>query len=135
MLIKVLKVWKVCIYFVIQSAFRKLFKSICEKMFIIKNIFMTFQNKRLMGIVLSVALLLSVPLIAMQFSNEVNWTAFDFIVAGVLLLGTGLLCELVMRKVTKTIQSIAICVAILGALFLVWAELAVGIFGTPFAGS
>ena len=93
------------------------------------------KNKRLIGIVLTVVLLLLIPLIAMQFTDEVNWSLFDFIVAGVLLLGTGLMCELVMRKVNKIEYRIAICVAILAALLLIWVELAVGIFGTPFAGS
>jgi len=91
---------------------------------------MTFQNKRLAGIMLAVALLLLVPVIA-----KFPWSPIDFITAGVLLLGTGLLCELVLRKVRKIEYRIAICGAILVALFLVWAELAVGLFGTPFAGS
>ncbi|WP_202898542.1 hypothetical protein [Flavobacterium saliperosum] len=93
------------------------------------------QNRRLIGIVITVTMLLTVPLIAMQFTNEVNWTLSDFIVAGVLLYGTGLLCEFVMRKVTKTEHRIAICALILVLLLLTWVELAVGIFGTPFAGS
>ena len=93
------------------------------------------QNKRLIGIVLTVALILLIPLIAMQFTNEVDWKLADFIIMGILLLGTGLLCELVIRKVKKLEHRIFICGAILLVLFLVWAELAVGIFGTPFAGS
>ena len=96
---------------------------------------MIVQNIRLIAIVLTVALLLFIPLVAMQFTDEVNWKLFDFIVAGVLLLGTGLLCELVMRKVMKMQYRIAICGAILVGLLLIWAELAVGIFGTPLAGN
>jgi len=96
---------------------------------------MTIKNKRLIGIVLTAALLLLIPFIAMQFTNEVNWSLFDFVVAGVLLLGTGLMCELVMRKVTKIGHRIIICGALLAALLLIWLELAVGIFGTPFGGS
>jgi hypothetical protein len=92
-------------------------------------------TQNLIGIVLTVALLLLVPLIGMQFSDEVNWTAADFIVAGVLLLGTGLLIELVIRKVKTPARRLALCLVLLAVLFLVWAELAVGIFGTPFAGS
>lgn len=96
---------------------------------------MTFQNKRLIGIVLGVAFLLLIPFIAMRFTHEVDWKLFDFVIMGVLLLGTGLMCELVLRLVTRTVYRIVICGAILLALFLVWAELAVGLFGTRFAGS
>jgi hypothetical protein len=93
------------------------------------------RNKRLIAIVFTAALILLIPLIAMQFTNEVNWNLFDFVVAGGLLLGTGLICEFVLRKVTKMQHRIAICAGILALFFLIWIELAVGIFGTPFAGS
>ena len=93
------------------------------------------KSKRVIGILLTVALLLMIPLIAMQFTDGINWSLFDFVVMGVLLLGTGLLCELVLRKVKNTEHRLALCGAILVVLFLIWAELAVGIFGTPFAGS
>lgn len=96
---------------------------------------MILQNKRLIGIILTVMLLLMIPLIAMQFTNEVDWELSDFIIMGILLLGTGLLCELVLRKVKKTENRILLCALLLCTLFLIWAELAVGIFGTPFAGS
>jgi len=96
---------------------------------------MITQNKRLIGIVLTVVLLLLIPLIAMQFTDEVDWKLNDFVIMGVLLLGTGLMCELVIRKVKKIEYRIGIILTILAALFLIWAELAVGIFGTPFAGS
>ncbi|WP_162056377.1 hypothetical protein [Pontibacter pamirensis] len=96
---------------------------------------MTIQNKRLISIVLAVVFIMLIPLIAMQFTDEVDWGLFDFVVAGVLLLGTGLSCELVLRKVKDMDYQIGIIAVIVLALFLIWAELAVGIFGTPFAGS
>ena len=96
---------------------------------------MVTQNKRLTGIVLGVALLLLIPLVAMQFTDEVNWDLLDFVVMGTLLFGTGLVCELVMRKVRNLDYRIGLIAVILVALFLIWAELAVGIFGSPFAGS
>ena len=96
---------------------------------------MIMQNKRLIGIIVTVTILLLIPFTAMQFSNEVKWNGADFITAGVLLLGTGLLCELVLRKVKTIKYRIILCGAILFALLLVWVELAVGLFGTPFAGS
>ena len=95
---------------------------------------MMMQNKRLIAIVLIVVVLLIIPLIAMHFTDEVNWGLFDFVIAGALLLGTGILCELVLRKIKKTKLKIIIFLAILALLFLIWAELAVGIFGTPFSG-
>ncbi|HUH33811.1 MAG TPA: hypothetical protein VLZ28_07645 [Daejeonella sp.] len=96
---------------------------------------MITKNKRLTGIVLAVALLLLVPFIAMQFTNEVSWTGSDFVTAGVLLLGTGLLCEFVMRKIRNKDYQYGILAVILLTLILTWAELAVGIFGSPLAGS
>ncbi|GAB3812573.1 hypothetical protein [Pontibacter rugosus] len=96
---------------------------------------MMTQNKRLMGILLTVVFILFIPLVAMQFTDEVNWDLFDFVVAGVLLLVTGIVCEVVLRKVRKQDNAIALVAVILAILFLVWAELSVGIFGSPFAGS
>lgn len=96
---------------------------------------MITQNKRLAGIVLTVAVLLFIPFTAMQFTAEVDWSLSDFVIAGILLLGTGLLIELVLRLVRTPLQRLVLCGVILLALFLVWAELAVGVFGTPFAGS
>jgi hypothetical protein len=93
------------------------------------------QNKRLIAIFLTAGLILLIPFIAMRFTSEVNWSLFDFVVAGTLLFGTGLTIELLIRNVKKINYRIALIVAILLALLLVWAELAVGIFGTPFAGS
>lgn len=95
---------------------------------------MQIQQVRL-TIFLSIAtLLLFIPFIAMQFSNEVNWGLFDFVMAAVLLYGTGLLFELVLRKVRKPVYRIVICAVILVLLLVIWIELAVGIFGTAIAG-
>ena len=96
---------------------------------------MITANQRLTLILLSAGLLLLIPFIAMQFTNEVDWSPFDFAIMGVLLLGTGLLCELVLRVVKKNEHRIALLVGIVVVFLLIWAELAVGIFGTPFAGS
>jgi hypothetical protein len=84
---------------------------------------------------IATALILLIPLIAMQFAAEVVWDATDFIVAGALLFLTGLAYELTLRKVGAGGLRIATIVVITAALLLVWAELAVGVFGTPWAGS
>jgi hypothetical protein len=96
---------------------------------------MLTQNKRLTAIVFAVPLLLLVPFVAMQFTHEANWTLFDFVVAGSLLLSTGLLCEFVLRKMKNIQYRAAIMAAVLFVFLLIWIELAVGIFGTPFAGN
>lgn len=82
-----------------------------------------------------VLLLLLIPFVTMQFSNEVNWSLMDFVMAGILLFGTSLIIELVLRKVKSTKHRLLISGIILFLLFLLWAELAVGVFGSPIAGN
>lgn len=92
-------------------------------------------NKRLI-IILTVAMtLLFIPLIAMIFTNEVKWKIFDFVVAGFLLISTGAILEFILRKIKKVSHRALLVIIVFVALCIIWAELAVGIFGTPFAGS
>ncbi|ARN79344.1 hypothetical protein BST97_03050 [Nonlabens spongiae] len=93
------------------------------------------HNKRLVTILAVAVALLLIPLVAMNFSNEVNWSAFDFIVGGALLIGTGLVLEFILRKIKTLKYRIIIGLILFFVLFLIWAELAVGVFGTRFAGS
>ena len=93
------------------------------------------KEKRLISIVTAVGILLLIPLVAMQFTDEVNWNLFDFLIMGALLLATGFVIEIILRKVRKTSQRIALCGITLLILALIWIELAVGIFGSPIAGS
>ncbi len=93
------------------------------------------NNTRIVGILSIATALLLTPLIASQFTNEVRWTVFDYLVAGALLYGTSLAAEFVMRRVTNKGKRLLFAGIMLLALFLIWAELAVGLFGTPFAGS
>ncbi len=85
------------------------------------------KNKRLPLIFAAIAAILLLPWVAMQYSDDVNWTMFDFIVAGVLLLVTGISCEIILRKVKSRKKKIALCVAALLLFLLIWAELAVGL--------
>ncbi len=93
------------------------------------------KNKRLTIILLSVPALLLIPFIGMQFTSEINWSIMDFAVMGLLLLGAGVMLEIVFRKIRVKENRIALIAMIAIAFLLIWAELAVGIFGTPFAGS
>ena len=51
---------------------------------------------------------LLVPLVAMQFTEEVEWSVYDFAIAGVLLGGTGFLLELAVRKPSSIAHRAAI---------------------------
>ena len=83
----------------------------------------------------AVIAILIAPLIAMQFTGEVHWTAFDFGVAAALLGATALAIEFAIRNIGRPTWCVAAVLGILAVLLLVWAELAVGVFGTPFSGS
>ena len=96
---------------------------------------MAAKNKRLICIVLTAILLLLVPLVAMLFTNEVSWEVSDFAVAGALLIGAGLIIEIVIRKVKQPGPRLILIFSIVVLLFLIWVELAVGLFGTAFTGS
>ena len=96
---------------------------------------MTLLNKRLVFIFISISVLLLIPLIAMQFTEQVNWSPLDFLIMGFLLLSVGLILEFVMRKVRKYEHRFLLVLGTIVVFLLIWAELAVGIFGTPFAGS
>lgn len=97
-----------------------------------KNLtFIIMQNitKRISMWAMVVILLLMVPLVAMQFNNEMAWTVFDFVFAGVILFGSGLTYELIARKGGNTAYRVAVGIAVVAALLLVWVNGAVGIIG------
>jgi uncharacterized membrane protein len=78
--------------------------------------------------------LLAIPFIVMQFTDQVNWSLFDFILMGILLLALGFGIHLISLK-TKTNRQKIIFITVAVLLFLlIWGELAVGIIGSPFAG-
>ena len=79
--------------------------------------------------------LLLIPLVAMQFTDEVNWNLPDFIVVGILLAGLGFSCYMVVNGVKQNLHQTLLGTLLVAAVLLVWAEIAVGIFGTPLAGS
>ncbi len=89
----------------------------------------------ILRVALFTGVVLMIPLVAMQFNTGVDWDETDFIITGVLLTITGTAFEIAMSKL-KSLKSRVIAGGLIFlTLFLIWAELAVGIFGTPFAGS
>lgn len=91
-------------------------------------------NRNIIRIAVVTGLILMIPLVAMQFTAEVDWNLFDFVIMGTLIFGTGLAYELISRSIHKEYRLVVVAVLFV-LLFLVWAELAVGVFGAPFAGS
>tara|TARA_A100001011_G_scaffold260509_1_gene269012 strand:+ start:414 stop:683 length:270 start_codon:yes stop_codon:yes gene_type:complete len=79
--------------------------------------------------------LLLIPLIGMTITDEINWSPFDFIFMGSLLIFLSIGINFVSNR-AKNLKNRVLYIGILVIIFmLIWAELAVGLFGTPFAGS
>jgi hypothetical protein len=73
--------------------------------------------------------LLAIPLVAMQFTDEVQWEASDFLVMGALLFTTGLAFEWVLRRKGSSLYRIAFGLGLFATLLMTWANLAVGLIG------
>ena len=93
------------------------------------------MTTRLKTLLIGSGALLLVPFIGSQFSQEVNWSGFDYIVAAILLGGTSFVLDFVLTKAKNKQSRWAWGIVVVLALALVWAELAVGVFGSPLAGS
>ncbi len=87
-------------------------------------------RRQMWYVAIATASILMVPLVAMLFTNEVNWNLFDFIVMGILLFGAGFTYVLVSRISDSFAYRIAVGVAVSAALLLIWMNLAVGIIGS-----
>ena len=78
-------------------------------------------------------LVLLVPLVGVIF-YELDWSRLDFLVMTSLILLLSILINLILYY-TDSIKLKLLLVFIVAILFLlIWAELAVGVFGTPLAG-
>jgi hypothetical protein len=87
-------------------------------------------SKSLIRLALATVGLLLIPLVAMQFSSEVVWTLSDFVIGGILLFGTGLTYILVARMGSNASYRLAVGVAVMAGLLLIWGNLAVGFIGS-----
>ena len=75
-------------------------------------------------------LLLLLPLLAMQVTREVAWSAGDFILFGAMLAVAGGTIELAARKAGNIFYRAGAVVAVAACFLLIWVNLAVGIFGS-----
>lgn len=79
---------------------------------------------------LGAAGLLLVPLIAMQYSDEVQWTAFDFVFAGGMLFGSLAVFELALWRAPSLAYLGGVIFALGTSFVLIWVSGAVGIIGS-----
>ena len=71
-----------------------------------------------------VGLILLLPLV-----SGADWTLFDYVVAGSLLGGAGLLLELVVRASGSLTYRAGVCLAVAAGVLLIWVNGAVGLLG------
>lgn len=82
------------------------------------------------AVALGTVLILAIPLVAMQFTDEVKWGVTDFILMGALIFGTGVLFMLALRS-SEHLAYRAAMILMIGAIFLmIWVNLAVGLIGS-----
>lgn len=86
------------------------------------------NTKGILMVLLVTALLLMIPLVAMQVTTEVHRTISDFIVMGALLLAAGFGFLRTSSKTTNMKHKFAIGLIFLLVLLIIRVELAVGIF-------
>lgn len=84
---------------------------------------------RLIGWTLVAGLLIT-PAIAMRFTAEVQWTTSDFLFAGIVLIGAGVIAELAVRSSGLWSYRIGAGLAVLASVLLLWSTGAVGIIGS-----
>ena len=84
---------------------------------------------------ISLLLLLLIPFVGMQYSNEVKWSLNDFIIMGLILLSFGIIINKIIYHVVAFNKRVILISTLIILFLLLWAELAVGLFNSPFAGS
>jgi dipeptide/tripeptide permease len=92
-------------------------------------------NSRFKKLLISSTVILTIPILGKLFTDDFQWALPDFIIGAILLYGTSFMIDVIMRKVQKKSHKIALNGLILLVLLCIWAELAVGLIGTPFAGN
>ena len=91
------------------------------------------QRRKIIAGVIVVVLML--PLIGMMISENVNWSIADFVIAVILLSIVGLGVDFIFSKLKKRRARILALIIVFMLFAIVWGELAVGLFGTPWAGN
>ena len=91
---------------------------------------MTLHLKSVSRLALVTTALLLIPFVAMQFTREVNWTLSDFVFAGGLIFGTGLVYQLIAGQANGPAYRFGIGLALAAGFLLIWLNGAVGLIGS-----
>jgi hypothetical protein len=84
--------------------------------------------------VFSPLLVLLLPLIGVILF-DLDWNIFDFLIMGLLILFFSIAINLILNHLNSSKLRLILVLMLVILFLLIWAELAVGIFGTPFAGT
>lgn len=87
-------------------------------------------KKSILSVLLAPVFILVVPLVAMQFTNEVAWDFADFAIAWALMAGVGFAYKLATRRTGNVAYRAAVGLALATAFILIWINLAVGLIGS-----
>ena len=79
--------------------------------------------------------LLIIPLLGVLLTDVVQWGVFDFLLMGSLLLALGIAINFTLLNIKYFNERIAIIFIVILIFLLIWVELGVGVFNTPFAGT
>lgn len=86
--------------------------------------------RRAIWVAVITLLILAVPLVAMQFTDEVKWSLPDFIIMGALIFSTGFSFVLLTKSSVNIIHRAAVALAVAATFLLIWVNLAVGLIGS-----
>jgi hypothetical protein len=84
--------------------------------------------QKLTYLLVAVFSLLLIPFAAMKFTDEVQWTGSDFVVAGLMLFSAGVIHLFGIRRIKTAKYRWFVSLVLIVIFLLIWAELAVGLF-------
>ena len=84
--------------------------------------------------VFSPLLVLLLPLIGVIFFG-LDWNIFDFLIMGLLILFFSIAINLILNHLNSSKLRLILILMLVVLFLLIWAVLAVGIFGTPLVGT
>ena len=93
-----------------------------------------FNIKRFSKFLLIIVVILMIPLVAKQFSENVHWTPDDFKIASILLVSVAFIIEFVFMRIKNKSHRNILFIILLGLLLLIWIELSVGLLNASFKG-